>query len=321
MNDSTPEPLHDLIKSIRQPATMRELMASCLRSIYMGDPFTGDGKKLSRPPAFLSQDIEKSEKFYDGIRCSVYAPKNQESTSIILYMHGGGFVIGCSEDTDYIARVLSHSNLARVVSVNYRLAPETAFPGAIDDCEKVLNHLVEELLASEDKVSIYLAGDSAGGNLAPTLYLKLRGIGRHEQINGLILLAPWLDMDVESYDSYNRLAPGGVVFDAPFIGYARACYAAFEEWKNPLVSPIYADCKELPHTIMIIGAEDPFVDQVIKFQKQSNDSSCGQIDIRIFPGMPHCFYSFPNLYREEAECFALIQKFIDESSKRSKQTT
>lgn len=124
------------------------------------------------------------------------------------------------------------------------------------------------------------------------------------------MLAPWLDMAVESYESYNHLAPQGIVFDAAFIGYARAAYVGYEEWLNPLVSPIHAPLKDLPPTLVLIGDQDPFIDQVRLFDKRAKEAGISNIKTVTYCGMPHCFYSFPDLYKEEKDGFETISQFL-----------
>lgn len=310
MTKTSGEPLYTVIRKIRQPATLRELIAACLRSVYTGDPFKREQGALPTPPKVLFEEVDVSEASISGVRCVVYSPKYAvRPVPLILYMHGGGFVIGCSEDTDYITRKLCHSNQCVVVSINYRLAPETKFPGALDDCSNVLNWAQAQCgqLAIDDKV-IYLAGDSAGANLALGLSQRLASHGT--QVTGLILLAPWLDMEVEAYASYNQLAPTGIVFDAPFLGYARAAYVGFEQWKNPLVSPLLASVVQMQPTLVIIGTEDPFLDQALRLRQNAIDSKCDQIEFEIYPEMPHCFYTLPGLFDEEENCYERISAFI-----------
>jgi len=266
------EPLNNLIGKIRKPAPLRELIAACLRSIHMGDPFSSDQGALPKPPSVLFEEVQVTEDTMDGIRCAVYMPmKSSGRLPLVLYMHGGGFVVGCSEDTDYVTRMLCQSNKAAVLSVNYRLAPETIFPGALIDCERVLELAISESTAfGNDSRPIYLAGDSAGANLAISLYLRLQK--NRALVKGLILLAPWLDMQVENYDSYNRLAPTGVILDAAFLSYARAAYVGFEQWKDPSVSPLFSNLTDLPPTIVLSGTEDPLVDKAFALKQRATDS-------------------------------------------------
>ncbi len=320
------EPLYRLIGRIRQPVALRDLIALCMRSIYTGDPLTREENVIPQPPKHLVEQVSVSEEIVAGIRCVVYSPELPGSTELperqerklpcILYMHGGGFVIGCSEDTDYTARMLCHTNQAVVVSVNYRLAPETIFPGALTDCEMALDWVIGcSARLGIDPTRLYLAGDSAGANLAAALGKWLSGKGAAiSAIKGLILLAPWLDMAVESYPSYNRLAPTGIVFDSPFLAYARAAYVGVEEWKNPLVSPLLWEVAEMPPTIALIGTEDPFIDQVLELKQKALSAGCQHIETAIYEGMPHCFYSFPDLFVEEEDCYRQISQFIARTS-------
>ena len=304
------EPLYRVIRKIRRPQSLRELMAACLRSIYMGDPFTRESDALPELPERLRKAVTLEECLIAGIRCQVYRPTGRdEPLPLLIYMHGGGFVIGCSEDTDYITRMLCDLSQVVVISINYRLAPETVFPGAILDCERVLESVLNESLKfSVAADCVYLAGDSAGANLALALWARLGK--RQNQVKGMVLLAPWLDMEVEKYESYNRLAPEGIVFDAAFIGYARAAYVGFEKWRHPQVSPIYCPLLELPPTIVLIGGADPFIDQALAFRDRARAVGSQKLEVKVFAGMPHCFYSFPGLFEEEKACYTAIAEFL-----------
>lgn len=326
-DQSKAEPLHNLLRKMRNPVTLRELMAACLRSIYMGDPFSDYGEVL-KTPADLLQQVKVIDQTISGVRCAVYTPAEatlaaqivgapeEKKCPLLLYMHGGGFVIGCSEDTDYVTRRLCQRLQAIVVSVNYRLAPETSFPGALDDCEKVLYAVIggalelpPDLNGAMDTSSLYVAGDSAGGNLAAALAYRLNQSQKPAQ--GVILFAPWLDMQLEAYDSYNQLAPAGIVFDAAFLGYARAAYVGYEKWTDPLVSPLFIALQSLPPTIIVIGTADPLVDQTLKLKQMAHECSAEQIEILTYSDLPHCFYSFPNLFAEEEDCYRRIADFVE----------
>jgi acetyl esterase len=234
--DERAQPLHDMLRRIRQPVALREIIAQCLRHIYMGDPFADQGIKDSRSSQDLPT-VSVTETVVAETRCLVYRPLVDADIKlpVILYMHGGGFVVGCPEDTDYITRRLCADNNCVVISVDYPLAPETMFPGALNVCVEVLRAIVEQPMDNCDPARVFIAGDSAGGNLAVGVAMAAARVGR--PVSGLILLAPWLDMNVEAYASFNSLAAHGVVFDAPFIGYARAAYALPHEWLDAQVSP------------------------------------------------------------------------------------
>ena len=309
MNEAAAKPLYKLLSEIRRPLTLRDIMAVCLRHIYIGDPFSGEKPLLQPPPKELFDEVTATEVDVDGIRCVLYLPKRRKP-GVMLYMHGGGFVVGCSEDTDYTTRQLCRSNSLAVISINYRLAPEAVFPLAIEDCLKVLSWAKNKGAQYDfDCSRVLLAGDSAGGNLAAAVALRLKQDG--VSLAGAILFAPWLDMSVEKYESYNRLAPEGVVFDAAFIGYCRGACLRFEEWNDPLASPQLCDPNDLPPTLIFSGTADPLYDQSARFYEMASNAGCEHIQLVSYSGMPHCFYTFPNVFTEEADCYGRISTFIN----------
>jgi acetyl esterase len=116
-------------------------------------------------------------------------------------------------------------------------------------------------------------------------------------------------MNVENYDSYNRLAPDGIVFDAAFIGYARGAYVEHHMWCEPDASPIFADPALFPPVLIAVGTEDPLHDQSDRLQRQLREKGV-YVEFLPFAGMPHCFYSFPGLYAEEIQCYEAISRFV-----------
>jgi len=330
MRDSAAQPLYQLIRRIRKPAALRHLMARCLRHIYTGDPFSkdvyrgkadqdGDGASGGEPlapqmPTVLLSEVILKELELAGMRCVLYLPHvDTDKLDLILYFHGGGFVIGCSEDTDYTTRKLAFDNKVAVLSINYGLAPEVGFPAALDQCLSLFTIIKSrENFAGIKPEHIILAGDSAGGNLAAALALRLHGQG--QPAHALILLAPWLDMRVENYESYNRLAPDGIVFDAPFMAFARASYAPFEAWDNCYASPINAKLEDLPPTLIVVGSADPLFDQSTRFVGRARAAMLSHIELVSYDDMPHCFYSFPGLFEQERDCYARIEQFLIKNS-------
>lgn len=129
--DLKEQPLYDVLKRIRKPVALRDIMALCLRHVLMGDPFSDSDKNaVPKPDPKYLNEVVLEERDICGLRCAIYRPKQPPklTTPVMFYMHGGGFVVGCSEDTDYITRRLSYDNQFMVVSINYPLAPESPFP-------------------------------------------------------------------------------------------------------------------------------------------------------------------------------------------------
>ena len=117
-------------------------------------------------------------------------PKDERRTGVILYLHGGGYTCGSLEYAKGFASTLATECGVRVFCAAYRLAPEHPFPAAVDDAMKAWDHLMRQGYGARDVV---VAGDSAGGNLALVLCLKLRSEGRMLP-GALLLMSPWTDM-------------------------------------------------------------------------------------------------------------------------------
>ncbi len=135
-----------------------------------------------------------------GVRARLYTPEGREPFPILLYFHGGGWVLGDLESHDDVCRSLARRAGARVVSIDYRRSPETRFPGALDDAEAALRW------AAGQAREVAVSGDSAGANLAAALALRIRDRGG-PKISSQLLIYPATGIDFETA-SYREFAAG-----------------------------------------------------------------------------------------------------------------
>jgi len=139
-------PMYRLLAKMRSPVTLRDLMIHPVRTGYIGQEQPPDAADLPKSAAELYPDIGVSEVAVPSpagrIRCQVFSPsassKGDGARPMMLYLHGGGFTLGQSEDTAYITSRIAAENAMVIVSANYRLAPEWPFPACLDDCLAVL---------------------------------------------------------------------------------------------------------------------------------------------------------------------------------------
>lgn len=194
-----------------------------------------------------------------GCPLRAYFPDEPTAGPVILYMHGGGWVIGDLETHHPVCTSIAAQTGLRVVAVDYRMAPEHPFPAAHDDCLAAANYVLGSPSALEAPVTaIAVAGDSAGGNLALHVAGKLGSVA----VKAQLLIYPWLDCTAPGAGSYKAFGEG-FILDAKLLARFVADYlpdAGMAEGAaaSPLLHPIPAD---LPPTVVLTAGLDPLRDQ------------------------------------------------------------
>jgi acetyl esterase len=190
------------------------------------------------------------------IRVCDAEPARTEAADVVLYLHGGGWMTGGLETHDEICRLIADRTRARVVSVDYRLAPEHPFPAALHDCLDVL----EALARDPETGRLCVAGDSAGGNLAAALALHCRDAGGPE-IAAQLLIYPCLDIGRED-GSMARFAEGYMLTKDAMFRYYDQYAPGREPRSDPLAAPLRAASVEgLPPTVISTAGFDPLLDE------------------------------------------------------------
>lgn len=102
----------------------------------------------------------------------------------------------------------------------------------------------------------------------------------------------------------------GIAYDVAFLGFLRGAYVGYEQWSHPHVSPIYADLAGFPPTMLVVGTEDPIIDSAHAFARKLEEAGNANVDLFVSEGMPHGFYLFPRIFRQEEESYAAIERFL-----------
>jgi acetyl esterase len=315
-------PMYRLLAKMRSPVTLRDLMIHPVRTGYIGQEQPLTAADLPKSAAELYPNIGVSEVAVPSpagrIRCQVFSPPASKPGTgprpMMLYLHGGGFTLGQSEDTAYITSRIAAENAMVVVSANYRLAPEWPFPACLDDCLAVLRWMQKEgATHGGDGTRIAVGGDSAGGNLAAALVIKARDEGVSPP-QATVLLAPITDFFFEQHESFERLGPLGIVYDTAFIGFIRGAYLVHgKNWAHPHASPARADLRNYPPTFIATGTADPLVDDNRAFAQKLRAAGVGKVEHFVREGMPHGFYFFPGMFKQGDEAFAAIAAFLKQA--------
>lgn len=304
-------PMYRVIANNRQPVALRDLMIAPVRSGYIGDGHQPDPSLVPPTGADAVPGVDIDQVYLpvrDGVaRCQLFRPEDssEQALPIIVYLHGGGFTVGSSEDCDFLTRKLAVTNGALVVSANYRCAPEFPFPTPFDDVFDLYRWVCDngDQLGG-DPARIAVAGDSAGSNLAAAIPLRARDEGVRLP-DAVVMLGAMPDFQFERWDSFLRQAPRGIVYDMAFAGFIRGAYVSSTPWNHPWVSPIEGDLRGYPLTFVTAGTHDPIVDSAKAFATKLREAGTEVVDY--YPeGMPHGYYFFPGVHQQENVAYELV---------------
>lgn len=206
---------------------------------------------------------------------------------VILYCHGGGYSTGSTVYARTLTKKLAESTSMDVFAFNYRLAPEHPYPAATDDALKAWNYLMYMGYGARD---VIVAGDSAGGNLALSLTLRLK---EQERLlpRGLVLLSPWTDLTKsgKSYESRKEVDP---VLDHEYLDRMIENYAGGQALSNPLISPLFGNFKGFPPTYIQVGDNEILLsDATLLHKKLLKENVSAHLDV--YKGMWHVFQMSP----------------------------
>jgi acetyl esterase len=221
----------------------------------------------------------------------LYTPSAARNLPLIVFFHGGGFVI-CNVDMyDDLCKLLANHSGCAVASVEYRLAPETPFPGPLEDCYAALKALAAQgERLGIDPTRLAVAGDSAGGNLAAaTALLARERAGPALRYQGL--LYPCLDPDCESA-SAKALASGYLLTRNAMVWFWGHYLKSAADRANPLASPLRAKLAGLPAATVVTAEFDPLRDEGEAYADRLRAAGV-TVTGRRYLGMIHGFASMP----------------------------
>jgi len=180
----------------------------------------------------------------------------------VLYLHGGGYIIGSSTTHRGITGHLARTSGCTVVAPDYRLAPEHPFPAALDDAEASWSGLIDKGYRPDQ---IAVAGDSAGGGLSIALAMRLRDKGQPLPAS-LTVFSPWVDLTQEQL----YVPECEPVLQARWTSKAATLYAGPEPLTNPLISPVFGDLGGLPPLLIQVGSQEILLNDAERLAETAN---------------------------------------------------
>lgn len=266
------------------------------------DTFARSTAGLSKPFAFDGEIEDRRLPGAPGgeLPVRIYTPSAAKGgpLPLVVYFHGGGFVVGSPDYTDAATRILAARTPAVVVSVDYRLAPEAHCPAAVDDCEFAVawaHENAEHLGARPGRVAI--AGDSAGGNLSAVVALRDAKNG-HDRVGLQVLIYPCVDATRTDRESHVAFGQGFGLSTKDIEDCMRYYPAPGTDKAHPDLSPLYAKSHTgLPRAFVITAGFDVLRDEGAEYARTLEAAG---VDVRYVnePAMPHGYITMTRLCRE-----------------------
>ncbi|MEE4301295.1 MAG: alpha/beta hydrolase [Pseudomonadales bacterium] len=239
----------------------------------------------------------------DGVPVSWVTAPGTDAGRVVLYLHGGGYVIGSRATHRSLASRISAASGARVLLVEYRLAPEHPFPAAVDDALAAWNWL---LARAVDPSRAAVAGDSAGGGLALALLQRIRASGVPMPACA-VCLSPWADLE----GTGESAAPGAV--DDPMVTVeglrVMAGHYVGDAAAQPLASPIHADYEGFPPLLVQVGTREVLLSDARTVAAKARAAGA-EVTLEEEAGLIHVWQAFPGVPESDA-AVARIGRYLD----------
>ena len=221
------------------------------------------------------------------LQLRLYRPTNERSLPLVLFMHGGGFVLGDLDTHDSICSAIAHHADSVVCAVDYRVAPEARFPAPVDDGIAALDWLLANASTlGFDGSRVALCGDSAGANIVTAVALRDRG-EHTAALRALALFYPTVDPACGS-ESMNEFGRGHMLTRSGVEWFWSSYLGSAEDAANPEVCLLRADLRDLPRTTIVTAECDPLRDEGEALAARLRDAGV-EVTLHRWPGMLHGF--------------------------------
>ncbi len=236
-------------------------------------------------------------------------PQAAELDAVILYLHGGGYVLGRAHAYRHLAGQIAARANANAFVPDYRLAPEHPFPAAVEDALAVYRGLVD---AGAGKIAI--VGDSAGGGLALALLALTQGEAREGAEVGpaaAVALSPWTDLALTG-SSIEVRADDDPILTLPMLTTMSASYLAGRDPRDPHASPLYGSLKGLPPIQIHVGTSEILLDDSRRYVECARGEG-GDATLHIWEGMPHVFPTNVGTLDAAEQALETVAAFLKEN--------
>lgn len=278
---------------------LRERLASRPR-----DELLSIAERRAAIDAFAAQHalaITVTRSIIGGVSVERHDVGDPQPQAILVYAHGGAFVIGSAATHRSFAASIGRSAAMPLVAVDYRLAPEHGFPAARDDLVAVYAEL------ARGGADIALVGDSAGGGLVLQAALSIRDRGLPPPV-AIAVTSPWVDLSCSNL-SYERLQAEETMLSAAGLKLDAARYLDGRDPRDPSVSPVHARLDDLPPVLIQVGEHEILFDDAVQLADALARDGVA-VELELWEGMTHAWHVFRDLLPEASAATTRIGMFL-----------
>jgi epsilon-lactone hydrolase len=252
----------------------------------------------------LPADVTVTAAALDGVPTAEITVDEIEPRHVVLYFHGGVYVIGDAFLAADLASQVGRRTQAKVISVDYRLAPEHPYPAAVDDALAAYEALLRNGVAPSN---IAFAGESAGGGLAIATLVNARDHGLPLPAAAFVM-SPYVDLTLAgaSIETKRDVDP---LFTRELLQDRVGDYTAGQDAALGLISPIFADLSGLPPLIIQAGTHELLLDDAVRLAQQAATADV-EVTLDITPGVPHVFQAYYPILDEAAAALDRAGQFL-----------
>ena len=240
----------------------------------------------------------------NGVPAAWIWSRSAASDHVVLYLHGGGYISGSIKTHRTLAAYVSRAARARVLLIDYRLAPEYPFPAAVEDAANAYRWLLAQ---GYPPAHLAIAGDSAGGGLTVATMLALRDSGEGLPAAG-VCLSPWLDLALTGQSLTTKEGVDPMLLRSDLV-FMLQHYLGSADPRTPTASPLYGDLAGLPPLLVQVGTDEILLDDACRFAERAREMGVS-IELEVWDDMFHVWQMTAGFVPEAAQAVRKIGQFL-----------
>ena len=252
----------------------------------------------------MPDGIDVQDANANGVPGLWITPKTGSTDHVVLYLHGGGYVVQSAKSHLKLASHIAVQANCRVLSIDYRLAPEHPHPAAVTDALAAYRHLLDSGYPAH---RIAISGDSAGGGLTIATLVAARDAGLHQPLAG-IPLSPWVDLEGTG-ESMDSNAANDFMVGRGALAIMANLFVASGSKRDPLAAPLYAQLHDIAPLYIQVGGHETLLDDSTRLAAAAARAGV-EVRLDVFPEMQHVFQAFVGQMPEATEAVARIGSYL-----------